>query len=255
VTQHIGSETAPATASTAACAACAGVGKSALPATHPRCRATAARLSGTAILALLTFLVIGRQARALDLTGGPTESPPGGVTCTSSDVEPTGTHMMLQCTIANPGGFADLFFGLANNTTVNGVEMNGALPSGVEIFRYSSSTPTSITYTSSTTINNVLGSATQNVNTRLVLSLVSGTGFVIDTGGTPANNDNGDIQKLFRIAGNSFAVSIDIASNTLGIPTFGPSNTNVFNVIHKPLPPGGSTTTVSMGFYYLQCTP
>jgi len=255
VAQRIINDAHPATVSARARAIPAGVGDSPPPvATCPRCRGTSARLRGVATLAMLAFLAIGQHARALDLTGGPTVSPPGGVTCTPSDLEPGGTGLTLTCTIGNPGAFADLYFGLANNATANGMEMNGMLPTGREIFRYASSTANSITYTSMTTVNDLLGSSARNVNSRLVLTLTSGTGIVIDTAGSPANNDQGDIQKLFRIAGNSFSVRLDVTSNTLGIPTFGGSNTNVFDQIHKP-PMSGSTTTVNFGFYYNECTP
>ena len=62
------------------------------------------------------------------------------------------------------------------------------------------------------------------------------------------------LQQLFRIAGNTFSVRIDVTSNTFAIPDLGPSNTHVFNVTNTA-PMSGTTTTVNMGFYYLQCTP
>ena len=202
---------------------------------------------------MLAFLAIGQRARALDLTAGPVDMPPGGVTC-QSDVDPDGSGLTLQCTISTPGAFADLYFGLANNSAVNGVAMDGTAPSAREIFRYSSSTARSIFYTSATTIDNIVTGATEHVNTRLELTLTSGTGIVIDTGGNPANNGNGDIQKLFRIAGNTFSLRLAVTSNHLTIPTFGPSNSHVFNAIHHP-PTTSSMTAVNTGFYYQQCTP
>ena len=134
--------------------------------------------------------------------------------------------------------------------------MDGSGPSGFEIFRYSSSTPSSIIYTSTTTIDDVLGSSTEDVNTRLVLTLTSGTGTVVDTGGTPANNDNGDIQKLFRIAGSSFSVHVDVESNTSAIPVFGASLTDVYDPIHTPASGAGAPSRESnLQFYYNECTP
>ena len=222
-------------------------------AARPHWRRTAAGLDGIAVLAMLALLAIGQRARALDLTAGPVDMPPGGVTC-QTDVDQDGSGLTLQCTISNPGAFVDLYFGLANNSAVNGVAMDGTAPSAREIFRYSSSTARSITYTSATTIDNIVTGATEHVNTRLVLTLTSGTGIVIDTGGNPANNGNGDIQKLFRIAGNTFSLRLALTSNHLAIPTFGPSNSHVFNAIHHP-PATNSMTAVNTGFYYQQCTP
>jgi hypothetical protein len=218
-------------------------------------RPTSARCHGVAAATMLALLLVGARARALDLTAGPTPSPPGGVACTQSDVEPNGSGLTLNCTVADPGAFVDLYFGLANNAMLNGIQMDGTSPSGGEIFRYSSSTARSITYTSVTTIDSLIGDPAGNVNSRLVLTLTSGTGIVIDTSGTPANNDAGDIQKLFRIAGNAFSVRVDVTSNTLVIPIFGASNTQVFNQMHTPPNTTGSATSVNMGFYYKQCSP
>lgn len=206
-----------------------------------------------AVLAMLAVLAIGQRAAALDLTAGPVDMPPGGVTC-QTNVDQDGSGLTLQCTVANPGAFVDLYFGLANNSAVNGYAMDGTGPTEREIFRYSSSTAQSIVYTSATTIDNIVTNATEHVNTRLVLTLTSGNGIVIDTGGTPANNDNGDIQKLFRIAGNAFSLRLAATSNHLTIPVFGPSNSHVFNAIHHPTGVN-SIVGVNTGFYYLQCTP
>jgi hypothetical protein len=205
-------------------------------------------------MALLALVIGGGRAGALPLTGGPTQAPPGGVTCTSSELAGNGTGMTLHCTIGNPAAFADLYFGLNNTAATNGMDMDGTLPSGNEIFRYSSSTPRSITYTSGTTIHNVLGGSAENVNNRLVLTLTSGDGVVMDTGGAPANNANGDIQKLFRIAGNAFTVRIEVSANHLAFPAFGLANTNVFDLIHKPAG-SGSSVEVNLGFYYNACSP
>lgn len=211
-------------------------------------------LRRTVVLAALALATAAGEGAALTLTAGPTDTPPGTAPCTQSDVDPGGTGMTLHCTVGTPAAFADLYFGLANNAAANGMEMNGQLPTGGEIFRYSSSTARSITYTSTTTVDNLLGGKAENVNTRLVLTLIAGDGVVVDTGGTPANNAKGDIQKLFRISGNTFAVRVDVSSNHLSFPDFGLSNVNVFNRIHKA-PMSGSTTEVNMGFYYLTCSP
>jgi hypothetical protein len=238
----------------------AAVGVSSAPTVADRGRRRmSARGCGLATLAILAVFANGARARALTLSGGPTLTPPGGVTC-SQTVDQDGSGLTLNCTVANPGVFADLYFGLANNSKANGVAMDGSVSSAHEIFRYASDTPRSITYTSRTTINNLLGTTADNVNTRLVLTLTSGTGFVIDTDGNPANNNNGDIQKLIRIAGNAFSLRVDITSNMFNpanatLFRFGPSNSHVYNAIPKPPNPPGSVTAVDMGFYYLLCAP
>jgi hypothetical protein len=210
---------------------------------------------GLAAVAIVSLLAFGSSARALDLTGGPADAPPGGGGCTASGSLAGADGLTLSCTVTTPGNFVDLYFGLANDGSANGAAMDGSGPSGFEIFRYSSSTPSSIIYTSTTTVDDVL-SSTEDVNTRLVLTLTSGTGTVVDTGGTPASNDSGDIQKLFRIAGSSFSVHIDVDANTSAIPIFGPSNTDVYDPTHTPASGAGSSiTSVDFQFYYNECTP
>jgi hypothetical protein len=203
---------------------------------------------------ILALLLVSSTAHALDLSGGPSDTLPEGGGCTSSGTIGKGSGITYTCTITSPGSFADVYFGIANNEIVNGMAMDGSGPSGFEIFRYSSSTPKSIVYTSTTTINNVLGSSAEDVNTRLVLTLTSGSGTVIDTGGTPANNGNGDIEKLFRITSASFAVNVDVSSNKLSIPSFGPANDSVFNPTHTP-PSLRSMGQVDLAFYWNGCTP
>src|SRR4030095_4274246 len=131
---------------------------------------------------------------------------------------------------------------------------DGTAPSAREIFRYSSSTANSIVYTSATTINNIITNATEHVNTRLVLTLTAGTGIVIDTGGTPANNANGDIQKLFRISGNSFSLPLAPTATLLPPPPCG-SPTSLFFTAPHPPPMTSSMIAVNTGFYYLGCAP
>src|SRR5215475_15564233 len=220
---------------------------------RPKSAHTLARLRDLAALATLAAILAAPCAGALQLTAGPVDMPPGGVTC-QTDVDQDGSGLTLQCTIATPGAFVDLYYGLANNTAVNGYAMDGTGPTDREIFRYSSSTAQSIVYTSATTIDNIVTNATEHVNTRMVLTLTSGNGIVIDTGGNPANNDNGDIQKLFRIAGNTFSLRLAATSNHLDFPTFGSSNSHVFNAIHHPTTVS-SMIAVNTGFYYLGCNP
>jgi len=251
-----------ATASGPRCSTRAGVGDVPPPVVGPRRCGTSVRLHGTATLALLAFLAIGPRARALDLSGGPTDSPPGGTTCArNGDLEKS--PLTLDCTISNPGAFADVYFGLANNSGVNGLALDGTAPSGREIFRYRSSTARSIVYTSGTTIENTVTGSAQNVNTRLVLTLTAGTGIVIDTAGNPPNNDNGDIQKLFRIASNTFSVRVDVLTNSrwetcyegvcMDAGDFAASNELLTIIPNSPTTQ--VITSVNLGFYYLQCTP
>jgi hypothetical protein len=204
---------------------------------------------------MLLALLVGSPVWAIDLTGGPSTTLPGGGSCTTSGSLASGS-LTFNCTIANPAGFVDVYWGLANTSApANGNAMDASSPTQYEVFRFASSTPTSITYTSSTTVHNLEGSATQAVNTRLVLALTAGTGTVIDVAGTPADSASyGDIQRLFRISSNTFSVHVTVSSNTSPIPTFGASNPNVYDRSQTSASTRGALTNVSVGYYYNECS-
>jgi hypothetical protein len=215
--------------------------------------AKAAMIKGATALAIAALLGFVSAAQALDLTG-PSNTLPGGGSCTVSGDLGSKTGATWSCTITSPGSFADVYFGMANAASVNGNAMDGSGPSGFEVLRYSGHTSSSIVYTSSTTLHNELGSATQAVNTRVVLTLASGTGTVVDTAGNPANNGNGDVDKLFRITSSSFSVHADVTSNTPPIPIFGESSPNVYDPTHTPASGTRNNTRVYLAFYYNGCT-
>ena len=55
---------------------------------------------------------------------------------------------------------------------------------------------------------------TQPVSNRLVLTLTGGSASVVSAGGNPADNSNGDIQRLFQItSGSSFTVRADVQAS------------------------------------------
>jgi len=197
------------------------------------------------------ILAAATTASALQLTGGPVVTPPGGGGCTASGTAGRGNGLTLTCTISAPGNFTDLYFGLANETSLNGMAMDGTGPSGFETFRYSSSTSDSIIYTSSSPINDF--GTTQQTSTRLILTLASGNGFVIATDGTPADNGNGDIRQLFRVSGSSFTVHVDMQSNEIHHPVFTESNTGLYDTVRT----SANTRTLNkldFGFYYRSCS-
>ncbi len=209
---------------------------------------------------LWTLLVMGclaasaAECRAVDLTGGPSASPPGGGGCTASGTPGRGSGLTLECTVTRPANFVDLYFGLVNDETVNGIAMDGSGPSGFETFRYSSHTSRSITYVSSSEVGTKAASSTEPASTRMVLTLESGRGVVIATDGDPADNTNGDIGQLFRVAGSSFSVHVDLQSNTKTSPIFSEANTGLYDSAETPANTR-SLTKLDFGFYYNECTP
>src|SRR5262245_43480138 len=233
---------------------------------------TLARLRGLAALTMLAVVLATTPgAGALQLTAGPVGDIPGGYEDTRSDLDPSCndpnacTGITQTFIVRTPGAFADLYWGL-NNTypapQVTGAALDGTLNfQDTGTFRYASSTPRSITYTSRTTINSAsLGVV--NVNNRLVMTLVAGTGIVVDTEGNPANNAYADIRKLFKITSNTFSVRIEVTSNalpravidggTLIHGTFRPT-VELFNSFDFTPSTTRPKVSVHTGFYYLLC--
>jgi len=204
----------------------------------------------------LVLLGVASSASALVIHGGPTYSPPGGGSCvTSPGVDsthgPSITGVTLVCSGLNPSALNALYFGIKNDAFVNGETMTGSAPSGGSgaVFRISSTTSNSITYTGTTTVFDSTAGADQTVNTELVLVLTGGTGSVVATGGNPANGGNGDIADLFQVTSSSFTVSANILAKDTEFPIYGNSCPNVFDLSHAP---SGTTdiSHVDMGFYW-----
>jgi hypothetical protein len=234
---------------------------------------TLVRLRGLAVLATLAVILAAAPVGALQLTAGPVGDIPGGYENRRENLDPSCndpnacTGITQTYIVRTPGAFADLYWGL-NNTypapQVTGAALDGVLNfQDTGTFRYASSTPRSITYTSRTTIHSAsLGVV--NVNNRLVMTLVAGTGVVVDTQGTPANNAYADVQKLFKITSNSFSVRIEVTSNalpravidgdTLIRGTFRPT-VELFNSFDFTPSTTRPHVSVHTGFYYLLCTP
>jgi hypothetical protein len=120
------------------------------------------------------------------------------------------------------------------------------------VFRFSGNTGTSITYTSTTTIADQIN-GTQIVNNRLLLTLLSGSATVVPTGGTPADNANADIQRLFEITGGtSFSLRVDVQASD---PFFSLGNavTAVYNPTHTPASGASDISKADVAFYFSDC--
>ena len=208
---------------------------------------------GLSILATLLSLGIAANASALVLTGGPTYSLPIGGSCTVAGIASQAGGATVSCTGANLSPHTHVYFGISNGTgNVNGQTMTGTAPAAGSgaVFRYSSNTGTSITYTSTTTINDLVNGP-QTVSNQLILTLTAGSGSVVATGGTPASNSFGDIERLFSVTSGSFSVRVDVkASNPLH--ALGYACPAVFD----PTQPSAGSLDISkvdVAFYYSNC--
>ena len=215
-----------------------------------RCR----RVGRVALFGIMAMLGAAASAQALVITGGPTYTLPGGGSCTVTNIPGRLTGATVTCTGVNPGLHSNVYFGIRNDTNPNGAATDGGGPSGSEVFAFSSSGGSSITYTGSTTItsaNASTGFGTDTVNTTVTLALSSGSATVVATGGTPADNGNGAIQRLFRITSSNFAVEVDITGSD---PHFsGQLCTTLYDGTSVAAPGGTCVGRVDLGFYYSDC--
>ena len=152
----------------------------------------------------------------------------------------------------NVSGHTHVYFGIKNNTNVNGNTMTGSAPTSGSsaVFDYSSSTSNSITYVSTTTVADQVH-GTQPVNNQLVLTLTGGTASVVATGGFPASNSFGDIERVFLVTSGSFSIRADVKASQ---PFFGLGQAcpAVFDPSHAPLG-SGDVSKVDLAFYYSDC--
>lgn len=204
---------------------------------------------------LLVSAVFVSRAPALIITGGPSYTLPGGGSCSVSGITSDGAGATLTCTGVNLAAHTKVYWGIRNDLTPNGNTMTGVNPaaSSAAVFRYDSSTATSITYTSTTTISDVFhGSHT--VNNRLTLAVSAGSASVVVTGGTPANSPaNGDIERVFQISSGSFTIEADVESNDGFFPVFGRSCDAVYDPSHSTTGNGGDRSRVDVAFYFSDC--
>ena len=213
-------------------------------------------LTHGALLSALALLTPASDAAALVITGGPTYSLPGGGSCTVSNVHSRSTGATVTCTGVNLGVHSNVYFGIKNNTSVNGIAYDGSGPSGGEIFGFSSAGGSSITYTASGNITSLITApalGTDVVSTTLTIALSSGSASVVNTGGNPASNGNGAIERLFRLtSGSSFTFEVDITGSD---PHFsGQACTGVYDPSNVTTGAGLTCLgRVDLGFYYSDC--
>jgi hypothetical protein len=228
----------------------------------PTPRAAWRRLGSDAAVAVAVAALIvcafASRGSALILTGGASYTLAGGGSCTVSGVTTQTNGATVSCTGVNLAAHTNVYFGLRTDLNVIGNSMTGAAPAAASaaVFRYSSSTPTSITYTSTTTISDVLN-GTQNVNNTLVLTLVTGSATVVPVSGNPPDdNNNGDVRYLFHItglaAGNSFSIRADVKASS-ALHSLGYAAPAVYDPTHTPATGSSDISKVDVGFYKSDC--
>ena len=208
--------------------------------------------NGLSILGMLLSLGVASNASALVLTGGPTYVLPGGGSCTVAGIASQTGGATISCTGVNLTPHTHVYFGLKNTSDVIGNTMTGSAPTAGSgaVFRYSSNTGTSITYTSTTSINDLVNGL-QTVNNQLILTLTAGSASVVATGGAPGSNSFGDIERVFSVTSGNFSIRADVgASNPFHVS--GNACPAVFDPTRKA---SGlqDISKVDVAFYYSDC--
>src|SRR5581483_12423826 len=210
------------------------------------CGGNGMKLVGTlANLALLAVFGVATSASAIVISGGPSTTPFGGGSCVvttqatcngSACIAADGAGgVVVTCSGLNvaAAGLRHLYYGINNapiaGNAPNGDSMQGAAPTGTEVFRYSSNNGSNaITYAGATKINNAATNTRSSVSESNVLVFQAGTGaLVTDATISGLNNANGDVQYLWRVTNNSFTTSVNVnAGGGNAIPTvFNPTST------------------------------
>ncbi len=200
---------------------------------------------------MVAVLGAASNAAALAIHGGPTYAGSGGVTgsCLVSGNACLTAGATVTCTGLNPSSFQNLYYGIKNNAVVNGVkEVGSAGPvAGTDQFKTATG---SISYTGATTVFDNITGTTEAVNTKLVLAVTGGTVTVVSTGGTPANNNNGDIGSLFRVTSTGVTINVKVqAALSPGTPSGG-SCPDVFDVVNTTDGTDMDVSHVDLGFYF-----
>lgn len=186
---------------------------------HLRSRAPGARRLAQ-LVTLIALLGTAFEAPALTLHGGPTYAGSGGVTgsCSASGNACTTAGATVTCSSLNAGTFVNLYYGIRNDQFVNGVKQVGTAGPVAGTDDFGSGTG-SITYTGATTLHTVLPTNTNKaVNTLLQLTVGTVTGgslTSVATAGIPADNNNGDIDRVFRLSSGvtGFTMNVKVTSN------------------------------------------
>ena len=151
----------------------------------------------------------------------------------------------------NVAAHTHLYFGIRNNSNVNGNTMTGTAAS---VRRPCSLREQQQQFDHLYEHDDHRGffNGTQPVTNQLVLTLTAGTASVVATSGSPASNTFGDIEKLFLVTSGSFSVRADVKASD---PFFalGQACPAVYDPTHTPASGSSDVSKVDLAFYYSDC--
>ncbi|MBI3786590.1 MAG: hypothetical protein HY270_24635 [Deltaproteobacteria bacterium] len=215
------------------------------------------KLVGT--LTLLALCCVASMASAASvISAGPVYSPAGGGSCVlSGDAESAG-GATWTCSGLSFSSFTNLYFGIKNNATAQGLAMNTAEPSGGAIISWSADGTTTLTYTGQTSVFDAVAGSSKTAFTRLTLTFQSGTGSITDDATTQAlSGANGAVHSLWHVTSASFTANALFEGSDTDGSGYVPAKTYFGTAsVHGQSTRDGTDkdrSHVDLGFYYSYC--
>ena len=203
---------------------------------------------------LIALLIPTRPAAGLFISSGPTYELPEGASCEVDGQASFEGGATWTCSGIDLDEHTRVYFGIRNDQRASGVATDGGGPTGAETWDLAETSETEIVYTSETTMRNAADSSTESVTSRLTLRLLEGSAVVVDTEGTPSNNQNAQISALFSIQSERFVIEALVESTRTEDLDFTPTNPGLFDP--APTPENElmqSISSVDLGFYLADC--
>lgn len=159
----------------------------------------------------LAAVVVGAASASAVVFSGPAYLPPGGASCilTGNAKVTGGATWTCTQTVAN---YSNLYIGIKNDnipaaTSPQGESMDNNQPSGAEIFTHFSTGGSTIVYTGTTSVRNLVAGGFTTAFTRLTLTFTGTGGTVTDATTIALSNANGDVHSLWRSTDANFTVN------------------------------------------------
>ncbi|MDJ0864785.1 MAG: thrombospondin type 3 repeat-containing protein [Myxococcota bacterium] len=195
-------------------------------------------------------LFLATPAWAIQIDEGPSDSPPGVESQSFSGLPDTGSGLTVTYTDVDLEQTANLYFGIRNDRDVNGFSMDGSGISGDEIFRFASLTATSVVYSGTTFVESV--EYTGSIATRMTLTFMGPGDTVRDATTAALNGPLGDVEVLWRLAGDLSVNILIEAQVPPGVSNAGnwEPGRDLFDRLGTGGVSTGSASSVDWGFYY-----
>jgi hypothetical protein len=208
----------------------------------------------------LVAVAVGASSASAIVFSGPAYLPPGGASCLLSGNAKLAGGATWTCTqtVAN---YSNLYIGIKNDnmpaaTSPQGESMDNNQPSGAEIFAHFSTGASTIVYTGTTSVRNLVAGGFTTAFTRLTLTFTGSGSMVTDATTVALSNANGAVHSLWRSTAANFTVNALLeASDNAGGPWTAASTYYGTTLLHAKNTQNGESeiSHVDVAFYYSTC--